>query len=559
MTDLAPHLERLGLEQYLDAFIGEGFDTWETLTDIQESDFDALNVKLGHRRKLQRAIADYRGVSYERLFGSPAQEGLSESSRGFDAVAGPPAGPERPSVPPPETKRKYRRHPKPDENAPERPPSAYVIFSNKVREEVKDQNLSFTQIAKLVGDRWQKLDPAGKEPFEAQASAAKEKYNVQLSAYRKTEEYKDYMAYLSEFKARHGPSSEAKRPKLEQESSGSIISTKSLEANPEGTAQASGHFRGGSMGSSASSPFIGGTIHPSGSAGTMQRPQLPSSRSGTPPLVQQSREYFRPGLLSSHSSVSDESSTVRSEVPEPLMRAAGLSLGVGSGTPPLPALPPSASSVESTGSPDPLARSRLSYFVQQQQQHQPQQQTPPPPPPAAIPPPPPFGSVPHGPTPLPYHSTLPSPTMQESSSRNRPVDFRAYQDTPRASHASIHLPSPGREQLSPTQLPPILSHERPPEFPQGPGARSLPFPPRTGGMGTTTLPHLGRAMDQPRPVATNPLQIRQPGHDDGRPGFNRSESDAATTLAGLATGVPRPDITRPGTHPPLPRPPRRSP
>lgn len=38
MTDLEAHLERLGLEQYLDAFIGEGFDTWETLLDIQESD-----------------------------------------------------------------------------------------------------------------------------------------------------------------------------------------------------------------------------------------------------------------------------------------------------------------------------------------------------------------------------------------------------------------------------------------------------------------------------------------------------------------------------------------
>jgi hypothetical protein len=38
MTELGPQLERLGLEQYLDAFIGEGFDTWETLLDIQESD-----------------------------------------------------------------------------------------------------------------------------------------------------------------------------------------------------------------------------------------------------------------------------------------------------------------------------------------------------------------------------------------------------------------------------------------------------------------------------------------------------------------------------------------
>ncbi|KIW83074.1 hypothetical protein Z517_02317 [Fonsecaea pedrosoi CBS 271.37] len=566
MTDLAPHLERLGLEQYLDAFIGEGFDTWETLTDIQESDFDALNVKLGHRRKLQRAIAEYRGVSYERLFGSPAQEALLETSRGFDAGAGSSLGPERPSVPPPETKRKYRRHPKPDENAPERPPSAYVIFSNKVREEVKDQNLSFTQIAKLVGDRWQKLDPTGKEPFEAQANAAKEKYNILLSAYRKTDEYRDYMAYLSEFKARHGQPSEPKRPKLEQESSGSIISTKSVEANPEVASQASGHFRGGSIGSSASSPFIGGTIHPSGSGGSIQqRPQLPSSRSGTPPSVQQGREYFRPGLLSSQSSVSDESSTVRSEVPDPLIRAAGLSLGAGSGTPPLPALPPSASSVESTGSPDPLARSRLSYFVQQQQQqqHQSAPPAPQPPPPAAatapIPPPPTFGSVPHGQNALSYPPTLPSPTMQESSWRNRPPDFRGYQETPRPSHAPIHLPSPGREQLSPTQLPPILSHERPAEFPQGPGSRSLPPPPRTGPMGTATLLHLGRAMEQPRPRATDPLQLRHPGRDDSRPGLNRSESDAANTLAGLATGVPRPDATRPHTHPPLPRPPRRSP
>jgi hypothetical protein len=38
MSDLASQLERLGLERYLDSFVGEGFDTWETLTDIQESD-----------------------------------------------------------------------------------------------------------------------------------------------------------------------------------------------------------------------------------------------------------------------------------------------------------------------------------------------------------------------------------------------------------------------------------------------------------------------------------------------------------------------------------------
>jgi hypothetical protein len=69
-------LEELGIAQYLDVFLQQGFDTWETILDITESDLyvrggvwgarmrerpgfqadwvffrsDALGVKLGHRR-----------------------------------------------------------------------------------------------------------------------------------------------------------------------------------------------------------------------------------------------------------------------------------------------------------------------------------------------------------------------------------------------------------------------------------------------------------------------------------------------------------------------------
>ena len=38
MSDLGERLERLGLSQYLDALLAEGFDTWETVLDITESD-----------------------------------------------------------------------------------------------------------------------------------------------------------------------------------------------------------------------------------------------------------------------------------------------------------------------------------------------------------------------------------------------------------------------------------------------------------------------------------------------------------------------------------------
>ncbi|MCJ1276804.1 hypothetical protein MMC21_004611 [Puttea exsequens] len=90
-----------------------------------------------------------------------------------------------------------------DKNAPDRPPSAYVIFSNKVREEVKPENLSFTAIAKRVGERWQELSAAQKDPYESEASAAKETYYTAMAEYKNTREYRDYDQYLTDFKTTH--------------------------------------------------------------------------------------------------------------------------------------------------------------------------------------------------------------------------------------------------------------------------------------------------------------------------------------------------------------------
>jgi len=38
MTDIRPILQRLGLNQYYDAFVAEGFESWETVLDILEDD-----------------------------------------------------------------------------------------------------------------------------------------------------------------------------------------------------------------------------------------------------------------------------------------------------------------------------------------------------------------------------------------------------------------------------------------------------------------------------------------------------------------------------------------
>ncbi|KAK8168058.1 hypothetical protein BKA80DRAFT_307881 [Phyllosticta citrichinensis] len=227
MTDLRQKLEQLGLTQYFEIFVTEGFDTWETVLDIRESDLDSLNVKLGHRRKLQRAIAESRGIPLERidrlLPHLRPSSSVDGSYRSDDSASESKSGTKR-SNPPSnnagnQAKRKYRRHPKPDENAPDRPASAYVIFSNQMRETLKGQELTFTEIAKLVGERWQTLSPNSREACERQAATAKERYYAELAEYKKTPEYTKYQEYLVQFRAKHNlPQSapEGKRSKADE-------------------------------------------------------------------------------------------------------------------------------------------------------------------------------------------------------------------------------------------------------------------------------------------------------------------------------------------------------
>lgn len=230
-----------------------------------------------------------------------------------------------------EQKRKYRRHPKPDENAPEKPPSAYVLFSNKVREEVKSENLSFTEIARLVGERWQKLNPAEKESFESHASALKETYNAQLSEYKKTDVYKEYSQYLADFKAKHSnTNNETKRPKLEssQSSGGASIPSPGMI---DGVAPSSNHARGISVGSSNTISYSGQgtTVAASQAHGVSGLPHLngPMGRR-TSPSYYSPQDIRRPGHLSSHSSVSEESSSTRADHSDTLSRTASLSLTI---------------------------------------------------------------------------------------------------------------------------------------------------------------------------------------------------------------------------------------
>lgn len=198
MIELRPLLDRLGLLLYHDRFVGEGFETWEQLCDITEADLETLNVSLGHRRRLQREIAKARRTPIQQ----PAKDGsrcpptddispeLSNMSKADDS------GHER-------KKRKYKRRPKADMNAPKKPLSAYVMYANHIRESLRQQSLSFADGAKVTGEQWQVLDPLDKEWWKSQAAAAKENYDANMSVYRRTSEYRGHKAYVDIFKSKH--------------------------------------------------------------------------------------------------------------------------------------------------------------------------------------------------------------------------------------------------------------------------------------------------------------------------------------------------------------------
>ncbi|RAR05730.1 hmg box protein [Stemphylium lycopersici] len=200
-------LGRLGLTEYFQVLCDNGFHSWEAVVDITEDDMTALNFKLGHRRLLQREIATYRGVpqslSLEPESNSPEPTSLSTSAlESFTRQT---------TTPPPREKRRYRRHPRPDPNAPKKPKTAYVNFADELRTDPEVSQLSFVDIAREVGRRWQELPAEKKRTWESNAARAMQEFEAQMDEYKKTDSWRKYQSYLNDFKTQQSSASLGKQ------------------------------------------------------------------------------------------------------------------------------------------------------------------------------------------------------------------------------------------------------------------------------------------------------------------------------------------------------------
>ncbi|BFZ53235.1 hypothetical protein PYCC9005_000258 [Savitreella phatthalungensis] len=228
--DFDTDLHQLGLGRYVERYCAKidekranwltrnslyhyGFNNWQTIFDASESDFEALGILLGHRRVLMRYAASLRGIHLHEPLESSAVAGEVHKQQRLRANAAdsleirptPTTSFHRGELNLPRaglysSKRRYKRHPKPDENAPSRPPSAYVLFSNQVREEKKGADCSFSELAKIVGERWKHMDRAEKNRHEHKAAEAKAVYDAAVASYRRTSAYQEYRRYLAKFK-----------------------------------------------------------------------------------------------------------------------------------------------------------------------------------------------------------------------------------------------------------------------------------------------------------------------------------------------------------------------
>lgn len=111
-------------------------------------------------------------------------------------------------------KGKKRKKVTKDVNAPRQPLTGYVRFLNDRREKVRAENpsLTFTEITKLLGAEWSKLQQHEKQHFLDEAEKDKERYVKELEAYHQTEAYRMFSKKQQEIKKMKEDDAENRAP-----------------------------------------------------------------------------------------------------------------------------------------------------------------------------------------------------------------------------------------------------------------------------------------------------------------------------------------------------------
>ncbi|KAI7896036.1 uncharacterized protein EV154DRAFT_558727 [Mucor mucedo] len=181
---LREFLKQYKLDHYAATLIEEGFDRLLSLFDITETDLISLNVKRGHRRLLQRAIATARGVPIS----TPILINYGYDEPGTSHMPKPGTVTTTTTttrfIPDDHTTRRsspntyYNNHhhvqKKRKQHVPSKPITAFDEFLNELKRDLS--GTSIPEITSIAYDRWNSLTSTEKEKYEREALHANSDY-----------------------------------------------------------------------------------------------------------------------------------------------------------------------------------------------------------------------------------------------------------------------------------------------------------------------------------------------------------------------------------------------
>ena len=79
---------------------------------------------------------------------------------------------------------------KKDPNLPKRATSAFMFYSAKIRPIIKEENpdIKFTEMGKVIGEKWRELSAEDKKEFEVMANKDKQRYSDEMAKYKAKKE-----------------------------------------------------------------------------------------------------------------------------------------------------------------------------------------------------------------------------------------------------------------------------------------------------------------------------------------------------------------------------------
>ncbi|EFC49119.1 hypothetical protein NAEGRDRAFT_82958 [Naegleria gruberi] len=142
-------------------------EMWNSLSDEQKKPYND---------KYKKSLDGYNAQMEEYKKNKPSSEDEEESDSDGEK----------------KKRKRGSKKAKKDKDAPKRPLTSYMIFSQEMRKKLleEDSTLKVTEVAKKVGALWKKMSDEQKKPYIAQAEKLKAAYKVQKEEYDATHETK---------------------------------------------------------------------------------------------------------------------------------------------------------------------------------------------------------------------------------------------------------------------------------------------------------------------------------------------------------------------------------